>query len=56
MRSGLSLRGHGRASANHGFREAFHFFELRAELKQDEIDSDGFKLRHALSNLFRRAD
>jgi len=38
--------------ANYRFRESLHFFELRAELQQNEIDAGGFELRHALRDLF----
>src|SRR5271155_2417423 len=52
----LRLRRHGRASANDGFREALHLFELWAELEQDQVDACGFKLRETLRNLFSGAD
>ena len=55
MRARLSRRACGDASVNDTFREAFHFFELRAELQQDQVDTSGLKLCDALRNLFRRA-
>lgn len=42
--------------ANHRFGEALHFFELRAELEEDDVDAGSFELRESLGNLFWRAD
>src|SRR4029077_12921712 len=50
----LSLRRHGSTSSNHAFRETLHFLKLWAELEQDKVDADGFKLREPLSDLLWR--
>src|SRR5580704_10589109 len=44
------------ARADHGFGEALHFFQLRAELKQEQIGSGAFELANAVSNLLGGAD
>src|SRR5215471_3063067 len=42
-------------SADHLLGEAFHLFELRAELQQQQIGSGIFELRDALGHLLRRS-
>src|SRR6202521_2893356 len=47
---------HGRITANHRLGETLHFFKLRAELEQHEVDPGGFELGDALGDLLGRAD
>ena len=45
-----------RPSVDHRRSEALHFFELRAELKEDEVDAGLFELVEAFGDLFRGTD
>ena len=48
--------GCGSFAPDHRFRKPLHLLELRAELQKEQVRAGGFKLRHALGDLFRRAD
>ena len=49
---GLGLR----RAADDGLRKALHFFELGAELQQNQVHARGFELRDALGYLLRSSD